>query len=459
MKKYQLTLITLASFPLMAGTIYLNQLDNYSNQTIPDYITKDNIAGNPISDIGATLGRVLFYDKNLSVNNTISCASCHKQEFAFGDTAVQSTGFDGGLTGRHSMRLINSRFSDEVKFFWDERATSLENQTTQPIQDHIEMGFSGTNGQPDLDSLISKLEAIPYYQVLFESAYGDTAINESRIQNALAQFIRSIQSFDSKFDEGRALVNNNNQNFPNFTTEENLGKQLFLDPPPAGGAGCAGCHRPPEFDIDPNSGNNGITGVAGSSVGSDYTNTRAPSLRDLVNPNGILNGPLMHTGEINSLEELTEHYNAIPNDPNNLNLDPRLAGPGGNLSLTIEEKQNLIAFLKTLTGSDVYINEKWSNPFDDNENLTLVVNPVSYTDEKANSSILKIYPNPAKEYLYVEIDDFNWKARIYNLHGYEVLSVEMNTSKINLSSINQGTYILVLTTSDGEKLTQRFIVN
>ena len=196
----------------------------------------------------------LFYDKKLSANNTISCASCHKQQFAFGDTAVQSLGLTGGLTGRHSMRLINTRFSTEVKFFWDERASSLEDQTSRPIQDHVEMGFSGTLGDPDIDSLVRKLNDIGYYNRLFEFVYGDTVITEGRIQNALAQFIRSIQSFDSRYDAGRAMVANDGANFPNFSTLENLGKSLFLAPPPTG-AGCQGCHRAPEFDIHPNSRN------------------------------------------------------------------------------------------------------------------------------------------------------------------------------------------------------------
>ena len=110
-----------------AGKIDLNNLSNYANQTKPAYITKDNTADNPITDKGATLGRVLFYDKNLSSNNTISCASCHIQANAFGDDTDASDGVNGTTT-RHAMRLINSRFSNERKFFWDERATTLENQ-------------------------------------------------------------------------------------------------------------------------------------------------------------------------------------------------------------------------------------------------------------------------------------------------------------------------------------------
>ena len=206
-----------------AGKIDLDNLANYANQTIPEYITKDNTAGNPITNKGATLGRVLFYDTNLSANNTISCSSCHIQANAFGDVAIASIGVNGTTT-RHSMRLANSRFSLENKFFWDERAASLEIQTTEPIQNHIEMGFSGTSGDGSISTLIAKLQNIGYYKELFKYAFGSEVITESKIQSALAQFIRSIQSFDSKYDAGRALVVNDNQPFSNFTAQENQGK-------------------------------------------------------------------------------------------------------------------------------------------------------------------------------------------------------------------------------------------
>ena len=118
--------------------------------------------------------------------------------------------------------------------------------------------------------------------------FGDAGIDEARIQKSLAQFVRSIQSFDSRYDQGRAVAAAN-QPFPNFTASENAGKQLFLAPPNAGGAGCAGCHRPPEFDIDPNSLNNGV--IASIAGGTDLTNTRSPALRDLVNASGQPNSP------------------------------------------------------------------------------------------------------------------------------------------------------------------------
>ena len=198
------------------SSINLDNLDNYANQSVPAYITKNNSQGNLITNAGATLGRVLFYDKKLSSNNTISCSSCHIQSKAFGDGSIASQGVNG-RTGRHSMRLINVRFANERKFFWDERAINLETQTTMPIKDHGEMGFSGQNGDLSFADLIVKLTAVGYYKELFKFVYGSEEITEVKIQNALSQFIRSIQSFDSKYDAGRVLAPNEAQPFTNFT--------------------------------------------------------------------------------------------------------------------------------------------------------------------------------------------------------------------------------------------------
>jgi cytochrome c peroxidase len=352
----------------------LTRLENYANQPVPAYIIRDNTPqgpnppANPITNLGATLGRVLFYDKRLSRNSTISCSSCHQQAFAFSDSATASTGV-AGTTGRHSMRLVNSRFAQERRFFWDERATSLEDQTTRPIKDHGEMGFSGTLGDPDFNDLITRLTAIEEYRVLFAAVYGTPTITEPRVQRALAQFVRSIQSFDSKYDTGRAQVANNNDPFPNFTMAENNGKNIFTNPPNQGGAGCAACHRPPEFDIDPNSLNNGVIGSLGG--GTDLTNTRSPSLRDLVQPGGLLlNGPMMHDGSHTSLAAMINHYIS---PPVNANLDPRLNRPP--LNLNAGQRNDLAAFLRTLTGSALYTDPKWSSPFNAQGQLTLIVLP------------------------------------------------------------------------------------
>lgn len=354
-------------------SVEFDALPNYANQDIPNYITKDNTpAANPITDEGAILGRVLFYDTNLSSDNTVACASCHVQSEAFGDADIASVGING-TTGRHSMRLVNNRFANGNEFFWDKRAATLEAQTTQPIQDHIEMGFSGENGDLSFDDLLTKLESIPYYPVLFSNAFGTETISEDRIQQVLAQFVRSIQSFDSKYDQGRSLAANNNQPFPNFSALENTGKQLFNQPPVFnntgmrinGGVGCAGCHQAPEFDVDPNSLNNGVIGTI-SGIGTDLISTRAPSLRDVVKQNGDTNGSFMHNGAFVELIDVINHYNVIDGTGNN-NLDPRLR-PAGNpqrLNMTPNEKNALVAFMETLSGADLYTNSKWSNPFID----------------------------------------------------------------------------------------------
>jgi cytochrome c peroxidase len=349
--------------------IKLSSLENYASQAIPQYIIKDNCGPNPVTNAGATLGRVLFYDKALSVNNSISCSSCHKQSLAFSDDAIQSLGVNG-LTTRHSMRLVNSRFTQEVRFFWDKRAVSLEDQTIQPIQNHNEMGFSGTNGDPGINVLLAKLRAIGYYKELFTFVYGDATVTQARLQSALSQIIRSIQSFDSKFDAGLAASRNLNNDFANFTAQENLGKSLFINPPsPPGmvvnGAGCQGCHRAPEFDIDPNSRNNGIIGVAGSTTLIDATNTNAPNLRNLLNPAAATNGAFMHNGSLANLAAVVNHYNQIVVSPANTNLDPKLNGGGRGQSLRLSAAQQgaIVAFLATLSGRDVYTNKKWGNPF------------------------------------------------------------------------------------------------
>lgn len=366
----------IATYPAVQAAfgdnINLNNLENYAGQTVPAYITRDNTGNNVISNAAATLGRVLFYDKALSATNTIACGSCHKQSMAFGDDALQSIGANG-VTARHSMRLVNARFAQQVSFFWDKRAATLEAQTTQPIQNHNEMGFSGTNGDKDINFLIAKLQNIGYYKELFKFVYGDSVVTQTRMQTAMAQFIRSIQSFDSKFDNGLATTKTLAADFANYTAQENLGKQLFLTPPappgaPAGalsGFGCQGCHRAPEFDIDPNSRNNGIITVAGSATAIDVTNTNPPSLRNVLNPAGQVNGLFMHDGSIGNLGAVIDHYAHIAIDPANTNLDPKLmpGGKGQTLTVTQQQKEAIVAFLATLSGKDVYTNKKWASPF------------------------------------------------------------------------------------------------
>ncbi|MBL8001789.1 MAG: T9SS type A sorting domain-containing protein [Flavobacteriales bacterium] len=446
--------------PKAAGVIDLSALPNYANQPVPGYIQRDNTSSaNLITDEGATLGRVLFHDQQLSRTGTVSCGSCHRQQFAFSDTAQASTGV-AGTTGRHSMRLVNARFAQETHFFWDERADSLEMQATMPVKDHGEMGFSGTQGDPDIDSLITRLEGLSYYDPLFTAAFGDPDITEDRIQRALAQFVRSIQSFDSKYDAGRASVPNDQAPFPNYTGQENAGKTLFLTAPVfdaqgfriGGGAGCQACHRAPEFDIDPNSLNNGIINSLGG--GLDLTNTRSPSLRDVVGPNGASNGPFFHTGGSSDLIGVIFHYDSMPAASLTPQLDPRLR-PAGNiqrLQLTQQEKGQLAAFLRTLSGSNLYVDEKWSDPFL-NGQLTVINGTVGIEGTEPVVELL-LYPNPVTDRLGISYPATLQGAElvIHDMQG-RVVHQGVATGSIDASRFAAGTYILRL----GDRF-KRFVV-
>ncbi len=356
------------------GRIDLENLTNYANPSVPGYIRPAAAVANPVTDKGAALGRVIFYDRQLSVNGFVACGTCHRQSTGFSEPGVTSQGVFGLQTGRHSMRLVNTLYTGEPRFFWDERAVDIEDQVTRPMKDENEHGFSGQNGRPDFDDLIAIMAGNDYYRELFQFVFLDDTITEARIQSALGQFVNSIVSFDSKFDEGRAQAANNNAPFPNFTAAENSGKALFMGNPGnnGGGAGCARCHGGPEFAINDNSNQNGVVGVAADPAAFDFTNTRAPALRDLVRNDGASNGPFMHDGSLADLRSVIDHYDNIPVPPAGPNrtqflntLDNRLmvGGVPRQLNLSETEKNELEAFLRTLSGTNLYTDAKWSDPF------------------------------------------------------------------------------------------------
>ena len=339
---------------------------NYSNPAIPGYLTTPIVQGqvntpgtNPITDNGATLGRVLFYDKNLSLNNTIACASCHKQANSFSDPVALSNGFNGGHTGRNSMGLVNAKYYPNGRFFWDQRAATLEDQTLMPIQDAVEMGMT-------LTALETKLKTLAYYPSLFTKAFGDGNITSNRISLALSQFVRSIISYQSKYDAGRLTFPAGpvppNAVFPNFTAQENRGKEIFMTPAIGG---CVGCHGTETFTA-PQEKNNGLDlttidrgfGSVTNNVANDAL-FKVGSLRNIE-----LTAPYMHDGRFATLEDVVEHYSTgVKNHPN---LSAQLKLPNGNprlLNLTTQDKAALVAFLKTLTDVSVTTDIRFSNPF------------------------------------------------------------------------------------------------
>ncbi|MFT5886587.1 MAG: cytochrome c peroxidase [Arcticibacterium sp.] len=317
---------------------------------------------NPNTDHGATLGRVLFYDKNLSINRTIACASCHKQEQGFSDSRILSVGFEGGTTRRHSMTLINARYYQRGRFFWDERASTLEEQVLQPFQDPTEMGLTAAQ-------ISERVAEQSYYGELFSNAFGDGNITNERVSMALAQFVRSIVSFQSKYDTGRAQVNGPGANFPNFTALENQGKQLFLRPLNNGGAGCFGCHTTEAFvSANPGPQNNGLDETSTVDLGAGETFPQnalfAGRFKTSTLRNIALTAPYMHDGRFATLEEVVEHYNSgIQNHPT---LSAALANPDGSpvrLNLDATQKSALVAFMEALTDNSISTEAKWSNPF------------------------------------------------------------------------------------------------
>lgn len=334
---------------------------NYANINLPNYFLDNQLqqedntpANNPITDNGATLGRVLFYDKKLSANNTVSCASCHSQENGFSDPVAFSVGFEGGLTGRNSMGLANAKYYANGHFFWDERASTLEEQVLMPIQDGVEMGLT-------LTELVTKVSAEDYYKVLFRRTFGDENVTSERISLALSQFVRSMVSYESKYDEGMAITGNPNAQFPNFTASENLGKNLFF----SNRTRCADCHITNAFVGDEARNNGldailtdlGLAGVTGNN--NDRGEFKTGSLRNIE-----LTGPYMHDGRFATLGEVIDHYDT--GVQNSADLDNRLRVGGGQvrrLNLNAAERQGLIDFLITLTDNNFITDEKYSDPF------------------------------------------------------------------------------------------------
>ena len=344
-------------------TIDFARVANYSAPALPVYFDgtvaalDNNPASNAVDDRVATLGRVLFHDLRLSTNDRASCASCHQQTFGFTDTMRFSNGIStAGTTDFHAMRLANIRYWEPGSTFWDRRGPSIEAQATQPLHTLVEMGWGGAAG--GIDALIRKMGTTAYYPELFAWAFGDAAITEARIQQALAQFLRAMISSASRWDAGYAQVFTPaapnralDVDLPNFTPEEDRGRQLFMASRGQGGAGCAACHLPPTFALAANSGSNGL----------DAGETRlfkAPSLRNVG-----LTGPYMHDGRFATLAEVVDFYDHGIEDGPALDNRLRQGRQPQRLNLSAEDKAALVAFLSTLSDPAFTTDVRFSDPF------------------------------------------------------------------------------------------------
>jgi cytochrome c peroxidase len=294
---------------------------------------------NPLTVERVELGKKLFFDRRLSVNNAQSCADCHEPANAFADNRRTARGAEGDLGPRNTMPLFNLAWKKE--FFWDGRAKSLREQVLQPIQNPIEMHESLTNV---CDKLRTSHKTD--YANLFAAAFGSPEITAEKISLALENYLLTLTSFDAKFD--RVLRGEDK-----FSADEQRGFELFsteYDPRRGQfGADCFHCHGGPLFQSQSfaNNGSDGaFTDIGREKVtgnASDRGKFSVPSLRNVA-----LTAPYMHDGRFRTLEDVIEHYST--GVVRSATLDPNLAKhPDGGVPLTDADKRALVAFLKTLT--------------------------------------------------------------------------------------------------------------
>lgn len=309
---------------------------------------------NPTTKQGVYLGRMLFYEKKLSANNTISCSSCHQQDKAFTDGKPFSEGVDHIPTTRNSMSLANLLWSR--KFFWDGRAGSLEEQSVTPMISPHEMGQS-------LAMSVKKISNSAAYAALFKVVYGDKQVTADRICKAIAQFERTLISCNSKYDQ---YLNRTYRP----TKEELNGMSLFMNSPDPvkeiRGANCARCHGGPKtyMELFHNNGLDSIPKDAGIELltgqPGDRGRFKVPTLRNIA-----LTAPYMHDGRFKTLEEVVDHYSDHVKE--SASLSTFLRGEsndinGKSLHLSVDEKKELVAFLNMLTDSTFVNDPRFTDP-------------------------------------------------------------------------------------------------
>ena len=362
-------------YQMMSKTLNLPEKPFDYQPKLAVHLVADFLRPSAVNSDMATLGRVIFYDKKLSKDQSIACAGCHKQELAFSDDVALSTGVEGRQTARNSFPLgsvanfaayygTETFGSAGIPFFWDNRAGTVSEQSKATFGNPDEMGMK----MSDVTDMINKLD---YYGPLFSTAFGSTYVSEEKVLQALTHFINSLMSCDSKFDKAanklfpggngsffdyENIMSNNS--FSSFTQSENKGKQIYVNK-------CASCHtvgfgRP--ILVKANNGldvvytDNGIGKITGHQAENGLF--KVPTLRNIA-----LTGPYMHDGRFSSLEEVVEHYSTgIKNHPN-LSQQLKSNGQPKLMNLSIQDKQDLIAFLNTLTDVNFVQQAKFSDPF------------------------------------------------------------------------------------------------
>lgn len=297
-----------------------------------------NNTNNSYTDARFELGKMLFYDPILSADSTISCASCHFQEDAFSDRGRKlSIGIEGRMGTRNSPALFNLAWN--TSFMWDGGNNHIEVMPLAPIENEVEMN-------DNIPNIITKLNADPIYRQKFKEAYDVDPITDQKFLYALAQFMATMVSSKSKYDE---VLNNNAQ----FTAAEQAGYELVK-------TNCATCHTEPL-----------MTNYAFMNNGLDTVFTDEGRMRITMRPedkgkfkvpplrNLSYSAPYMHDGRFATLEEVIDHYSdgLHTNSPG---IDPSLQN---KLDLGPQEKVELLEFLKTLDDSEFTSDTRFKNPF------------------------------------------------------------------------------------------------
>lgn len=277
----------------------------------------------------AALGKKLFSDKLLSKDSSISCASCHKAEFAFADTVAFSTGIYGKLTSRNTPSVLNMK--NRPYYFWDGRASTLEEQSLMPIENPNEMGLP-------VKEAIQRLNQSESYKRLFKKIFNQLP-NEKNLGAAFAAFEQTLETVDSKFDDW-------SNNISDLSAEEERGRELFV----GNKAKCFDCHSMEDFTDDRFKNIGLYNGKELSDAGryeitkkeTDKGKFKTPGLRNIA-----VTGPYMHDGRFKTLEQVVSYYNTpFMFVDNPVNIDTTFNKP---LMLSQQEKKDLVAFLKTLT--------------------------------------------------------------------------------------------------------------
>ena len=277
----------------------------------------------------AALGKKLFSEKILSKDSSVSCASCHKPNYAFADTVAFSFGINGKLTKRNTPSVLNMK--NRPYFFWDGRAASLEEQALMPIQNPDEMGLP-------IDEAVNRLNKPTTYKNLFLKIFKQNPTAQN-LAAAFAAYEQTLETVDSKFDDW-------SNNIKKLTAQEESGRQLFISDK----AKCFNCHRMEDFTTDEFK-NIGLYNAKELNDAGLYNITKKETDKGKFKTPGLRNiavtAPYMHNGMFKTLEEVVEYYNnpkKVITDA--INIDDDLKKP---LGLTEKEKKDIIAFLKTLT--------------------------------------------------------------------------------------------------------------